>query len=171
MSWCSVPGKVGLLRRRRRLPHTDARWAAGDIHIWDQESGTLLRHIRAQAQQSGDLTCIAWNHAAEDPFMFATGSHDGAVRIWTQPQPEPELTPRGEDGGGILGEGEGEGEEPPIVRSASPFEMDIERTDSPLTQTEFEAVEALRESMTASEVSVGAAPRERMVAFADSDEG
>ncbi|KAJ6612693.1 hypothetical protein B0H10DRAFT_2278752 [Mycena sp. CBHHK59/15] len=60
---------------------------AGDIHIWDQESGTLLRHVRAQAQQTGDLTCIAWNHAAEDPFMFATGSHDGAVKIWTKPEP------------------------------------------------------------------------------------
>ncbi|KAH9941858.1 WD40 repeat-like protein, partial [Epithele typhae] len=56
---------------------------AGDIHIWDRESGTLLHHIRAQTV-GGDLTCIAWNHAWET-FMFATGSHDGAVRIWTSP--------------------------------------------------------------------------------------
>ncbi|KAF7318792.1 Catabolite degradation [Mycena chlorophos] len=69
---------------------------AGDIHIWDQESGTLLRHIRTQAAQTGDLTCIAWNNAADDPLMFATGSHDGAVRIWMPPPasehqaPEPE---------------------------------------------------------------------------------
>ncbi|KAJ7104489.1 WD40 repeat-like protein [Mycena belliarum] len=132
---------------------------AGDIHIWDQESGTLLRHIRAQAQQSGDLTCIAWNHAAEDPFMFATGSHDGAVRIWTKPSAGagtheiPELRGSG-DSGGAAGD---------VVRSASPLEM--ERTDSPLTQMEFEAVERLRESAVASEVSVGTTPRERMIAF------
>ncbi|KAH9936025.1 WD40 repeat-like protein [Amylocystis lapponica] len=54
---------------------------AGDIHIWDRESAALLHNVRAQAM-GGDLTCIAWNHAV-DPFMFATGSHDGAVRIWT----------------------------------------------------------------------------------------
>jgi hypothetical protein len=41
-----------------------------------------LHHVHAQAS-GGDLTCIAWNAAAEDPFMFATGSHDGGVRIWT----------------------------------------------------------------------------------------
>ncbi|KAI8972801.1 WD40 repeat-like protein [Trametes punicea] len=56
---------------------------AGDIHIWDRESATLLHHIRAQTV-GGDLTCIAWNHAW-DTFMFATGSHDGGVRIWTTP--------------------------------------------------------------------------------------
>ncbi|CAA7264399.1 unnamed protein product [Cyclocybe aegerita] len=56
---------------------------AGDIHIWDQESGALVHSIRAQAH-GGDLTCVAWNHAAEDPFMFAAGSHDGGVRIWTR---------------------------------------------------------------------------------------
>ncbi|KAH7907662.1 WD40-repeat-containing domain protein [Hygrophoropsis aurantiaca] len=58
---------------------------AGDIHIWDRESAALLHHVRAQAIGGGDLTCIAWNHAAEKPFMFATGSHDGAVSIWTTP--------------------------------------------------------------------------------------
>lgn len=56
---------------------------AGDIHVWDRESGSLLHHVRAQAL-GGDLTCIAWNPVA-DPFMFATGSHDGGVRIWTSP--------------------------------------------------------------------------------------
>ncbi|KAG2030418.1 quinon protein alcohol dehydrogenase-like superfamily [Suillus americanus] len=55
---------------------------AGDIHIWDRDSAVLLHHVRAQAL-SGDLTCIAWNHASDNPFMFATGSHDGAVRLWT----------------------------------------------------------------------------------------
>ncbi|KAH9478462.1 putative WD repeat-containing protein [Psilocybe cubensis] len=56
---------------------------AGDIHIWDRESGALLHSIRAQAN-GGDLTCIAWNHSSSDPFMFATGSHDGGVRVWTR---------------------------------------------------------------------------------------
>ena len=29
----------------------------------------------------GDLTCIAWNSAAEG-HVFCTGSHDGTVRLW-----------------------------------------------------------------------------------------
>jgi WD40 repeat protein len=79
---------------------------AGDIHIWDRESAVLLHHVRAQ-MVGGDLTCLAWNPTA-DPFMFATGSHDGAVRIWTtvdrsaQPSPcvYPEITFQSEGGGG-----------------------------------------------------------------------
>ncbi|KAH8828264.1 quinon protein alcohol dehydrogenase-like superfamily [Flagelloscypha sp. PMI_526] len=58
---------------------------AGDIHIWDTDSGSLLHKIRSQALGGGDLTCIAWNHAVEHPFMFATGSHDGTIRIWSHP--------------------------------------------------------------------------------------
>ncbi|KAH9048437.1 WD40-repeat-containing domain protein [Lactarius hengduanensis] len=54
---------------------------AGDIHIWDRESASFLLHIRAQAI-GGGLTCVAWNQAA-NPFMFATGSHDGTVQFWT----------------------------------------------------------------------------------------
>ncbi|KAI0701046.1 WD40-repeat-containing domain protein [Cytidiella melzeri] len=54
----------------------------GDIFLWERESAVLLHHIRPPEAGAGDLTCIAWNHAA-DNFMFATGSHDGAVRIWT----------------------------------------------------------------------------------------
>ncbi|KAF8496482.1 WD40 repeat-like protein [Russula emetica] len=57
---------------------------AGDIHIWDRESASYLHYIRAPAL-GGDMTCIAWNPAA-DPFMFATGSHDGSVQIWTTPE-------------------------------------------------------------------------------------
>ena len=30
----------------------------------------------------GDSTCMAWNPTA-DPFVFATGSHGGIVRVWT----------------------------------------------------------------------------------------
>jgi len=51
--------------------------------MWDRESASYLHHIRAPAL-GGDMTCIAWNPAA-DPFMFATGSHDGTVQIWTTP--------------------------------------------------------------------------------------
>ena len=86
---------------------------AGDIHIWDRESGASLHHVRAQVV-GGDLTCLAWNPTA-DPFMFATGSHDGAVRIWTslshssQPSPYPEFTFQYEGGGGT-----------PRTRSPSP---------------------------------------------------
>lgn len=58
-------------------------WLAGNIHIWDQESGVLLHNIQTQAY-GGNLTCIACNYA-EGSFMLATGSHDGSVRIWTKP--------------------------------------------------------------------------------------
>ncbi|KAI9441246.1 WD40 repeat-like protein [Lactarius indigo] len=54
---------------------------AGNIHIWDRESASFLVHIRAPAI-GGGLTCVAWNQAA-NPFMFATGSHDGTVQFWT----------------------------------------------------------------------------------------
>lgn len=75
---CAGKGKFSLL-----LQYLDADfYEGGDIFIWDRESAAPLHHIRPQALGSGDLTCIAWNHAAEH-FMFATGSHDGAVRVWT----------------------------------------------------------------------------------------
>ncbi|KAI6043946.1 WD40-repeat-containing domain protein [Pisolithus marmoratus] len=57
---------------------------AGDIYIWDRDSAILLHNIHAQAL-GGDLTCLAWNQAVENVLMFATGSHDGAVRVWTTP--------------------------------------------------------------------------------------
>ncbi|KAG1752309.1 uncharacterized protein EDB91DRAFT_1101781 [Suillus paluster] len=57
---------------------------AGDIHIWDRDTAALLHYIRPQTF-GGDLTCVAWNHSTDEPFMFATGSHDGTVRIWTTP--------------------------------------------------------------------------------------
>ena len=53
-------------------------WVGGDIHIWDRDSAALLHHIKPQG--GGDLTCLAWNPIT---FMFATGSHDGAIKIWT----------------------------------------------------------------------------------------
>lgn len=61
-------------------------FVAGDIHIWDRESSTLLHHVQTQTldRASGDLTCVAWNPTTS-PFMFASGTHDGAVKIWTAP--------------------------------------------------------------------------------------
>ncbi|KAI0763501.1 WD40 repeat-like protein [Trametes elegans] len=112
---------------------------AGDIHIWDRESGTLLHHIRSQTV-GGDLTCIAWNHAW-DTFMFATGSHDGGVRIWTTPlhfsasfdslipPSRPTTTPAN------------------TPRSASPARFDADyRTDSPTVQMSAESQEGTTES-------------------------
>ncbi|OJA15576.1 hypothetical protein AZE42_09006 [Rhizopogon vesiculosus] len=55
---------------------------AGDIHIWERDTATLLHYVKPQPF-NGDLTCVAWNHSTDDPFMLATGSHDGTVRIWT----------------------------------------------------------------------------------------
>ncbi|KZV92657.1 WD40 repeat-like protein [Exidia glandulosa HHB12029] len=56
----------------------------GDVHIWERESGTLLRHVRPEESDGESLTCIAWNHAS-DNYMFATGSHEGTVRLWQVP--------------------------------------------------------------------------------------
>lgn len=30
-----------------------------------------------------DMTCIGWNNGRDEPMMFATGSHDGTVRVWS----------------------------------------------------------------------------------------
>ncbi|KAF8835610.1 WD40 repeat-like protein [Paxillus ammoniavirescens] len=63
----------------------------GDIHIWDRETATLLHCIRPQnAAGVGDLTCIGWNYATDDPMMFATGSHDGTVRIYSTAREDSE---------------------------------------------------------------------------------
>lgn len=128
---------------------------AGDIHIWDRESGALLHHVRAQAL-GGDLTCIAWNPAAADPFMFATGSHDGAVRIWTRPAEFGYLDPQAP----ILENG---GHSAPYTPRTSLYDMD--RTDSPLTQQEYQSTESVGNSE---------APllreRERTIMFAEGEE-
>ena len=93
---------------------------AGDILIWDRESAALLHHAPAQTV-GGDLTCLAWNPAAH-PFMFATGSHDGAVRVWTtierSPQPSPYLYPE------FTFQSEGGGGETPRTRSPSIYPLE-----------------------------------------------
>ena len=119
-NWYFVRGKV--------CPNSDddsfnvLNWfLGGDIHIWDQESGALLHFIRAQQAHGGDLTCIAWNNAAEDPFMFATGSHDGGVRVWTR-HPDPVLefaTPH------------------ECPRTSSPYQMDSNMSSSSINIAEL----------------------------------
>lgn len=127
--------------------------SAGDIHIWDQESGSILHHVRAQ-DLGGDLTCIAWNHAEDNPFMFATGSHDGALRIWTK------LHDRRPSISALEAS-------IPFTRSSSPDDMDdLPRTESPLTQHEFESSFANSAESLGSGPSSASGHRERMVAFA-----
>ncbi|KAG2144664.1 WD40-repeat-containing domain protein [Suillus bovinus] len=57
---------------------------AGDIHIWERDTAILLHYIRPQTF-GGNLTCVAWNRSTDEPFMLATGSHDGTVHIWRTP--------------------------------------------------------------------------------------
>lgn len=96
--------------------------------MWDRESGALLHHLRAQSLGGGDLTCVAWNPAA-DPFMFATGSHDGAVRIWTT-QSTPLLHARRISGSMT-----------PLSDTSSQLQLDLEpRTESSTGQQRFENV-------------------------------
>jgi WD40 repeat protein len=91
INWFCVPAKVYITNLSK---HMSDLFQAGDIHIWDRVSAVLLRHIRAQ-DVGGDLTCLAWNPAAENPFMFAAGSHDGAVRIWSSPVPTTSIQNEG----------------------------------------------------------------------------
>ena len=103
---------------------------AGDVHIWDRESGTLLHHIRSRTV-GGDLTCIAWNHAW-DTFMFATGSHDGAVRIWTSPSPSTLL---GSEVSSVFAASRATTNptNTPGTNTPSPYDADY-RSDSPVAQ-------------------------------------
>lgn len=59
---------------------------AGDIHIWDRDSGFLRRFIPAPSGKKGrnapELMAVAWNSARPE-FMLVTGSYDGGVNVWT----------------------------------------------------------------------------------------
>lgn len=107
---------------------------AGDIHIWDRTSAFLLHTVPPQ-DVDGDLTCIAWNHAAS-PFMFATGTHDGTVRIWTTP---PNLPSRNS-----YVDLRQSGANTPRTTTPPPgppsFTLDLaERTESPTTELESDS--------------------------------
>lgn len=59
----------------------------GDICFWHREMGTLLYHIAPTRSDGDDIACISCNRAQEGLLMFATGSQDGSIRIWTVPEP------------------------------------------------------------------------------------
>lgn len=59
----------------------------GNVHVWDRDTATLLHLIHAP-DSIGQVTSLAWNTSLHS-LMFATGSLDGAVRIWTVVQQEP----------------------------------------------------------------------------------
>ncbi|THH12742.1 hypothetical protein EW146_g7414 [Bondarzewia mesenterica] len=133
---------------------------AGDIHIWDRESGALLHHVRAQAL-GGDLTCIAWNPAA-DPFMFATGSHDGGVRIWTSP---PKSNNPHMVGPGLASSSRSTpgSTTPRTDISTLAFHLDMDyRTESPVNQHEFDFQDGTRHSESAED---SVSPSRRIIAF------
>ncbi|KAN0131940.1 WD40 repeat-like protein [Lactarius tabidus] len=126
---------------------------AGDIHIWDRESGALLHHLRAQSLGGGDLTCVAWNPAA-DPFMFATGSHDGAVRIWTA-QSTPLFHARRISGSVT-----------PLSDTSSQLQLDFEpRAESSTGLQRFENVLLRVESPAESSEGPSAQPSEHTIVF------
>ena len=52
--------------------------------IWDRDTANVIHHIRAGSHDSTGLSCLSWNHGSEE-FVFATGSQDGTVKIWTDP--------------------------------------------------------------------------------------
>ena len=58
--------------------------AVGDMHIWDRETATLLHYIRPMCMPKlRDTTCMGWNNVLNGAVMFATGSRDGKVRVWS----------------------------------------------------------------------------------------
>ena len=106
-------------------------------------SGTLLHHLKAQAL-GGNLTCIAQNHAADNPFMFATGSHDRAFRVWTKP-PDDSAPGNGD-----------------VFPHTSSFKLDRHGPEDGLTQQDIES-ENMHESP---QNKTGLPLREQMVSFA-----
>jgi len=107
----------------------------------------LLHHVRATVL-GGDLTSIAWNHALHNQFMFATGSHDGAVRIWTTRETDEAAAIR---------------RNLSRTDTATLFDMEPEypRTASPVNQLELDSLHGHSASSSQSEP-----PAVRSVAFA-----
>lgn len=67
----------------------------GHIHIWDRDTATWLHAIEAPGTIC-QVTSLAWNNATNS-LMFATGSLDGAVRVWTtstEPRSPDSTSPR-----------------------------------------------------------------------------
>lgn len=86
---------------------------------------------------------MAWNPAVE-PFMFATGSHDGAVRIWTTPKNKDNVNGNAaiSDDSIPASQATTNGRNTPRTISPSPY--DIQYTDSPSTsQAAFDLTQAV----------------------------
>lgn len=57
-------------------------FTAGRIFVWERDSATMLHCIRAPPALEGCITSFAWNRGSAN-YMFATGTRDGTVHIWT----------------------------------------------------------------------------------------
>ncbi|KAI0773349.1 quinon protein alcohol dehydrogenase-like superfamily [Irpex lacteus] len=57
----------------------------GDIFVWERHSAIILHCIRAPPTLRGCITSFAWNRGSAN-YMFATGTHDGTIHIWTERQ-------------------------------------------------------------------------------------
>ncbi|EKM59689.1 uncharacterized protein PHACADRAFT_205913 [Phanerochaete carnosa HHB-10118-sp] len=64
---------------------------ASDIYVWDRDTTSQLHRIQAPVALK-HLTAIAWNRGANE-WMFATGTHEGEVHVWTV-GPAPEEAPQ-----------------------------------------------------------------------------
>ncbi|KAI0802107.1 hypothetical protein BC629DRAFT_1591742 [Irpex lacteus] len=62
--------------------------ATGDIHVWHRETAEPMRCIKRPSLVKGEITCLAWNRGS-GKYMLATGTKDGAVYIWTEPEKKP----------------------------------------------------------------------------------
>ncbi|KAI0752241.1 hypothetical protein BC629DRAFT_1220067 [Irpex lacteus] len=62
--------------------------SAGDIHVWHRETAEPMRCIKRPSLVKGEITCLAWNRGS-GKYMLATGTKDGAVYIWTEPEKKP----------------------------------------------------------------------------------
>ncbi|KAG1776406.1 hypothetical protein EV702DRAFT_1180007 [Suillus placidus] len=74
-----VKDQAQLILRHTYMPKVPVDFA-GPSYFGGKDDQFVLCTGKALGR---DLTCIAWNYASDNPFMFATGSHDGAVRLWT----------------------------------------------------------------------------------------
>ena len=63
---------------------------AGDIHIWERESGALIHHIPARSggvhtgHRRANPTCVA-SSAVPGSLLLATGHRTGFVNVWGAP--------------------------------------------------------------------------------------
>ncbi|EKM59697.1 uncharacterized protein PHACADRAFT_192071 [Phanerochaete carnosa HHB-10118-sp] len=87
-SFSGLPAIMGGTRDRLVL----RAGIAGDIHIWHRDMGSFLHCIQAP-ENFGHLTSFAWNRWSED-WMFATGTHEGAIHVWRLSEKEPEQITR-----------------------------------------------------------------------------